>query len=242
MKCIILAAGLGKRIKNVTKKQPKCLIKINNETLLSRQIRLFRSLNIKKITVIRGFKADKISFNFVKYVFNKNFKTNEQLDSLICAKKEFNQDILVTFADIIYDLSIVKKISKSTLGDIVLGVDRNWKERYKFRYDHPFNQADKVKVDKEFNITNIGKKISLDDTNAEFLGIFKLTKKGCKLFLKNYFKIKKEKKTNKMQIHNFIQYMINNNNEIKACFINGRFMEIDTQNDLKIAKKIFNNR
>ena len=110
MKCIILAAGLGKRIKNVTKKQPKCLIKINNETLLSRQIRLFRSLNIKKITVIRGFKADKINFNFVKYVFNKNFKTNEQLDSLICAKKEFNQDILVTFADIIYDLSYKVKL------------------------------------------------------------------------------------------------------------------------------------
>ena len=42
-----------------------------------------------------------------------------------------------------------------------------------------------------------------------------------------------------MQIHNFFQYMINNNNEIKAYFVNGRFMEIDTKNDLKIAKKIF---
>ena len=39
MKCIILAAGQGKRIDQVTKNKPKCLIKINKETLLERQIK-----------------------------------------------------------------------------------------------------------------------------------------------------------------------------------------------------------
>ena len=36
MKCIILAAGQGKRIKKITKDNPKCLIKVNNENLLTR--------------------------------------------------------------------------------------------------------------------------------------------------------------------------------------------------------------
>ena len=239
MKCVILAAGQGKRIKQITKKKPKCLIKINNETLLDRQIRLLNCLNIKKITVVKGFRAEEINVDSLNYVFNKNFKINEQLDSLICAKKEFDQDLLVTFADTIYDTSIIKKILQSISGDIILAVDRDWKKRYRFRHDHPFGQADKVKVDKRYNLVSIGKKIDLNRTDAEFLGIFKLTKKGCKLFLKNYFKIKKLKKTNKMQIHDFFQYMINDGNKIKACFVKGKYMEIDTMNDLKIAKKIF---
>jgi len=242
MKCLILAAGQGQRIKHITKKFPKCLIKINKESLLQRQIRLLHRLNIKNITVVKGFKAKKINFKSVNYILNKNFKNNEQLDSLFCAKKELNQNVLIIFSDIIFDFSILKKIFRSTLGDIVLAVDRDWKKRYKFRYDHPVGQADKVSIVNKLDIKNIGKKMNLDDANGEFLGILKLTKKGCQIFLKNYIKIKRKKKTNKMQIHDFLKYILKNSNKIKACFTRGKFMEIDTTNDYRIAKKIFNKK
>ena len=65
MKCLILAAGRGKRIKHITKKLPKCLIKINKESLLQRQIRLLHRLNIKNIIVVKGFKAKKINFKSI---------------------------------------------------------------------------------------------------------------------------------------------------------------------------------
>ena len=65
MKCIILAAGQGKRIDQVTKNKPKCLIKINKETLLERQIKLLNHLKLKKITIVKGFMAEKIKFKSV---------------------------------------------------------------------------------------------------------------------------------------------------------------------------------
>ena len=238
MKCIILAAGQGKRIDQVTKNKPKCLIKINKETLLERQIKLLNHLKLKKITIVKGFMAEKIKFKSVDYVYNKKYKTSEQLESFFSAKKKLNEDVLVTFGDIIYELSLVKKLISSKVGDIILATDKNRKKRYKNRYDHPFSQADKVKVDNKLNIINNGKKIDPKKSNGEFLGIFKLTKNGCKTFLKNYLRIKKSKK-DKMQIHDFFKYMINRSIKIKACFVNGKFMEIDTMNDLKIAKKIF---
>ena len=73
MKCLILAAGQGKRIKQITKKFPKCLIKINKESLLKRQIRLLNSLNIKNITIVKGFKAKKINFKSVNYIIINKF-------------------------------------------------------------------------------------------------------------------------------------------------------------------------
>jgi L-glutamine-phosphate cytidylyltransferase len=241
MKCIILAAGEGARIAQVTKKKPKCLIEINGKTILERQINFLRRLNIKDIIVITGFKKKKINFKNIKYVVNKNYKNNEQLESLFSAKKEFNDEVIITFADTIYDFSVIKKLYASRNGDIILGIDKKWKKRYKFRYDHPYAQADKVQINKEGQVLKIGKKIHMQNTNAEFLGLLKLTTNGCKIFLKNYKILKKKKDINKMQVHNFIQDLVKNNQKVFSCSINGKFMEIDTFNDYNLAKKLFAN-
>ena len=239
MKCIIIAAGKGKRIKSVTRKKPKCLLKINKTAIIERQIKFLKRLDIRDIIVVKGFKHKQINFKNIKYFINKEYHRNEQLESLFCARKEFDEELLITFADTIYDFSILKKIFLSKKGDIILGTDKNWKARYKFRYDHPYDQADKVKINKKGQIIKIGKKIPLLDTNAEFIGILKLTKLGCKKFIENYDFISKKKETNKMQIHNFLSILIKNNQKIFSCDIKGKFMEIDTLNDYMISKKMF---
>ena len=48
------------------------------------------------------------------------------------------------------------------------------------------------------------------------------------------------KKTEKLQIHDFFRYLIKKKIYIKPNFINGKYMEIDTYNDFKIAKEMFN--
>ena len=49
MRAIILAAGRGSRLNNITKDKPKCLVEINKKTLLERQIDTFKKSNIIKI-------------------------------------------------------------------------------------------------------------------------------------------------------------------------------------------------
>ena len=208
MKAIILAAGRGTRIPQVTKNKPKCLIKIDKKTILERQISFLRKLRIKDIIIIKGFKKNKILIKKIKYIENKNFKKNEQLDSLFCAKNEFTDDLLIIFSDIIYDFSIIKKICNEKKNLISLAVDKNWKKRYKFRFDHPVEQADKVKINKKGKGLKIGKKLKIKETNGEFLGIFKVSKFGCKIFLQNYKNYKKYQNTASKQIHDFFKFLI----------------------------------
>ena len=61
----------------------------------------------------------------------------------------------------------------------------------------------------------------------------------CKTFVKEYKLLNKNKKTNKLQIHNFFQYLIKKNFDIKPTYVIGKYMEIDTYNDFTIARKIF---
>jgi choline kinase len=235
MRSIILAAGRGSRIPEISQTKPKCLTKINGKTILERQILLMKKNNIEEIAIVRGFKKNQIKFKKIKYFFNRNYKKNEQLDSLMTAKNFLRSDIIITFSDIIYDEQILSSLLRNK-GEFVISVDTNWKKRYIYRTDHPYSQADKVFI-KNGKVIEIGKKISLKKTNGEFLGMLKLSKSFCKIFLKEYKFLRKKK--SKMQIHSFIQHLIKKNVEVNVSYAKGKYMEIDTFNDFQIAKKIF---
>lgn len=238
MKSIILAAGRGTRIPQFSKKKPKCMIQINGKSILKRQIDFFNKLRIEEIVIVRGYKKNFLKIKNIKYIDNEKFKTSEQLESLNCAKGELNGQLIISFSDIIYDFKILKKIILSKNDKITLAIDKNWKKRYKNRYDHPYEQADKVKLNKKDEVKKIGKEISIDDADAEFLGILKINNSGAKIF-KEYFKKLNKSEIKKMQIHHFINYLSKKNVRINTCSVFGKYMEIDTYNDYKISKKMF---
>ena len=71
------------------------------------------------------------------------------------------------------------------------------------------------------------------------MGILKVSKNGCKVILENYKKYKKKENTANKQIHDFLNFLIKRGVVISSTFIQGKYMEIDTFNDFKLAKKMF---
>ena len=58
-KALIVAAGLGSRLKKHTENLPKCMLDFKGKTLLQRQIQAYKDCGINDITVIRGYKKRK---------------------------------------------------------------------------------------------------------------------------------------------------------------------------------------
>ena len=54
---IFLLAGFGKRISNITI-NPKCLLKINNQTLIYRNLKILKELKIKNVVLVLGYKKN----------------------------------------------------------------------------------------------------------------------------------------------------------------------------------------
>jgi len=82
MKAIILSAGSGSRLGDLTKELPKSLVDINGKSVIQRQIETFRNNGIKELVVIVGPHKDKFQLNDVEYILDKNFAEHEQLSSL----------------------------------------------------------------------------------------------------------------------------------------------------------------
>ena len=71
---IILAAGYGKRMKNLTHSKPKPLLKINNKELLRHNIDFFISIGCKKILINTHYLHDQITYFIQKFYPNRNIK------------------------------------------------------------------------------------------------------------------------------------------------------------------------
>ena len=132
MKVIILAAGRGSRLTPLTDDKPKCLVKLFGKSLLEWQIEKFRKFGINDISVVTGYKKELISFDGIKIYHNTNFEKTNMIETLFCAKKEINEIVIVSYGDIIFEDSVVKKLIESK-EDFSVVVDKEWKKYWSIR-------------------------------------------------------------------------------------------------------------
>ena len=74
MKVIILAAGEGKRLRPYTQDRPKCMVEIEGVTLIDRQIEFLKSVGLKYILIIGGYKADMLKRTDTKLKKTRDIK------------------------------------------------------------------------------------------------------------------------------------------------------------------------
>ena len=249
MKAIFIAAGEGSRMGELTIDTPKPLIDVNGSSILERQITLLNKFGINEIVVITGPFSEKYHFNDVKYINDRKFKDHDQLGSLFVASEKIKNDVLIIFADIIFDESILSQILKNN-SEIAIAIDMNW-EKYDSRTNNPIDDADKVRIF-QGNVEKIFKNMEFYDVKqeiGEFIGLMKLNQQGCEKIKKIFFELKD---THKGKFHDaesfrnckiidILQEIIDRGLKIEAETVNGKWCEIDTIQDLEIAKKIFTN-
>jgi choline kinase len=120
MKAIILAAGIGKRFKEVTDQQPKCLIEIQGKTLLERTLIALSAAGVTQAVVVIGYRGEMIEQQIgpacagmrVKYVFNPRYDKGAIL-SLWSAREEFDDDILIMDADVLFPVALIDRLVRS---------------------------------------------------------------------------------------------------------------------------------
>ena len=249
MKVIILAAGMGSRLRPLTNDKPKCMIKLLGQTLIERQIKIFHSYGINDITIVTGYKSKVVDIPDVNYVNNVNYETTNMNESLFRALKPSNSSVLVTYGDIVFEPKIVQQMLEIT-NDIRLAVRINWKEHYQNRTMHPLSEAENVLIENG-RILEIRKNISKSLENqqiGEFLGIMMLSSDHIKILLERYSYLKKNHigafhnspSLSNAYITDMLQEIINCGINVNPVFTEDRWFEIDTPEDLKNAEKLIN--
>lgn len=245
MKGIIIAAGMGSRLGVLTQDKPKCLLEVCGKSMLEHMLSAFAANNISSISLVKGYKAEKIILPGLSYYLNDNYKNNNILNSLMYAEPELNDEVVISYSDILYGPSVLEKVI-ATPGDIVAVVDKDWQGYYEGRTEHPLSEAEKVIIGDSGRILEIGKIISEKPVHGEFIGVLKLSKAGCETFKSYFHKAKalfegkpfiRAKIFEKAYLTDMLQYLVNEGITVNAALIEKEWIEIDTVQDYERAEK-----
>lgn len=98
---IILAAGRGSRMCHLTDNMPKCMMTINNKTIIQKTIETFKYKNIKNIIVVTGYKADILEkhirtfANDIIFINNSSWSITNSIYSMFLASKYLANSIVI---------------------------------------------------------------------------------------------------------------------------------------------------
>lgn len=116
MQAIILAAGMGKRLKELTKNNTKCMVKVNGVSLIERMLRQLENKHLSKIVIVVGYEGQKLidfigTLNIktpIVYVDNQIYDRTNNIYSLFLAKEYLRQeDTLLFESDLIFEDSVI---------------------------------------------------------------------------------------------------------------------------------------
>ena len=242
MKAIILSAGMGSRLSLHTQNKPKGMIEFAGKSLLKHQIDTFRSNGIKDISIVRGYKLEKINFDGVNYFDNFNFQTTNMVESLLCAKDKLIGNCIVTYSDLLLQDSIVKKLINSKY-DIGVVVDENFEKYWKERLGNEYLE------DMESLKIKNSKIVSLGDTNAQFeevsgryVGAIKFSGKGIQYLReicsssksKNLLNMLGNRKFKNWHMTDLLNTIIVSGFIVNPILISRGWLEFDTDKDFEL--------
>ena len=245
---IIVAAGRGSRLNDLTRACPKCLLEVNGKTLLQHQLDGYAEQGIREITIVRGYLAERIQVDGARYCYNAEYATTNTLVSLLTAAHEMSDAFIISYSDIIFEAQVISKLCDSE-EDIAIVVDTRWLARYSNRDQHPVEEAEKVVFDADGRVVAIGKTIDANlESTAEFVGMVKCTARGAGMFKSSLLKARKRfhgpvfvngRTFEQAYLSDFIQHLVHTGIAVRVVPIRQGWFEIDTPQDLDVAREHF---
>jgi phosphoenolpyruvate phosphomutase len=251
---VVLAAGDGGRLGDLTNDCPKCMLDIKGRTLLDRQIEALNAAGIKDIAVVRGYQREQITLPNLRYYDNEEWAETGELTSLLLAKSELEGPMVCLYGDVIFDASIIDRLLR-TPGDIVIAVDRAWADLVRQGETLESNR-DLVVTDgasgsghrfvageEEVCVRKIGRTLDPSEAHGEFTGLLFLSEEGARLVRevaadlasRNGASFQEAGDARRASLTDLLQELIDRGHEVRSADVYKGWMEITTFEDYRRA-------
>ena len=178
---IVMAAGMGTRLRSVMSDQPKGFIQIGNETLIARCLRLVAEVGVERVVIVAGYRSNAYfelsrTSPGVEVIENAAFETTGSMASLACALEIVKEDFLLFESDLFYEERAVRAVCDRPEADVLLASDETGAT------DEVWIQADQRNC-----LVNMSKQSKdLDHVSGELVGIVKISASTGRAMLDAY--------------------------------------------------------
>ena len=236
MKAVILSAGQGKRLLPLTANCPKCILPVRGRTLIEWQIDELAKCGINQVSVVLGFRADKVErllrerygSHSVKTIYNDAYAVSDNLVSCWTARDEMRSDFVLLNGDTLFEAAVMQLLLDTDNHPVTVAIS------HKNDYD-----ADDMKVELDgCRLVKIGKDLLPDQIDGESIGMILFRGQGPKLFRDA---LEKSLRTPSAQTKWYLSVIdeMARSMPVWTCLMKGlQWCEVDYHADLKLAEKV----
>lgn len=233
MKAVILAAGLGSRLRPITNEVPKCMVPVNGIRIIDKQIDNLLKAGVSNIYVVSGYLHEvldshlRANYPMVTIVDNPRYnQTNNMYSLFLTSKYVKGQEFLLMNSDVYYDDNIIKGIlEEADCSKIACDRGKYLEESMKITLD-----------DKRIN--HISKKITEEEYYAVSIDVYRISSVDSKVLFAEVEDTVIRRKDENSWTEVALDKIFDRCN-FTPYIIEGRWYEIDNYDDLAFAERIF---
>lgn len=233
MNALILAAGVGSRLAPLTDHMPKSLVEVNGTPILMKQIDNLHACGITDITVVSGYLshvlADAVGGKYpeIRILESVDYAiTNNMYSAYLARESMAGHDFIMMNADVFFDASVIRALLDCPHPNaIVVDVGRYMEESMKV-------------MERNGKLTAIAKTIPPAQALGCSIDVYKFSPAAADAFFakcSEYIDANNDRKQwSEVALNDILTEV-----DFYACPLRGRWLEIDTQDDLIAAEKLF---
>ncbi len=179
-----------------------------------------------------------------RFVENPDWESNNILTSLFYAEREMGSGFLFSYSDIVFATEHARRVASAN-ADVALIVDRRWQDAYVGRVQHPVSEAELVKVEDTTDgprVRRVGKRVvPAEEAAGEFIGLAKFSPAGAAALARVWARARasgfeqpfgQAASLRQAYLSDALNQMADDGVALTPVFIDGRWREIDTEEDL----------
>jgi len=235
MKAIILAAGRGSRMRDMTDAKPKCLVELHGEPLLHHQLRSLQEAGIGKIAIVTGYHCKMLQGYGDRQFHNPRWATTNMVSSLAIASEWLRAGpCIVSYSDIFYEPGAVRLLMASD-APLAIVYDPKWEHLWRDRFGDPLLDAETFKLANNGVLTEIGgKPETINEIEGQYMGLLRFTPRAWE-DIDAMRRALPNQNQDTLDMTSALQGTIDRGNiSVTAIPYRGAWGEIDSQEDLLV--------
>lgn len=233
MQAVILAAGLGSRLRPITNEVPKCMVPVNEIRIIDKQIDNLLVNGVEDIYIVDGYKAEILARHLkeiypqVHIISNPRYaETNNMYSLFLTASYVKGKEFLLMNSDVYYDADVIKGM-----------LEGNSQSKIACDKSGYLEESMKITLEKG-KVNHISKKISEQEYYAVSIDVYRISSEDSKTLFKEIEDTIIGRKDANSWTEVALDKIFKDTNFIPYV-IEGRWYEIDNHDDLRRAEEIF---
>ena len=238
---IVLAASRGSALGDLTAQRPKTMVEVQGQPLLGHIMSTYNAAGIKRITVVRGYKADAVDLQGPEFVDNEDYAETSELVSLQCALEagpENDRDLYISFGDVIFKRYIIELLADQD-DDFVIAADTDWHESVNRGRAADYISCTEANSRRAFNsrilLTAAGEELDESVVHGEWTGVMRVRANALPKLRDKVGAMLADPANRKAKLHHLLNELANTGEEVRVVYTTGHWLDIDSVEDVVAA-------